>query len=78
MCAINKKTNASGCIFDDGAPLLYKSPASGRSWAIGIASAYDYDLECGHQEAPSVFTRVDAFLDFIKDQASYACVKNFE
>ncbi|GFX90716.1 chymotrypsin-like elastase family member 2A [Trichonephila clavipes] len=54
------------CYGDSGGPAVYDDPISGKSVAIGVASFISF-LGCGRPLAPSVYTRMASYIDWLTE-----------
>ena len=61
LCAV-KPSGGGSCYGDSGGPLM--SNFKGKTFAIGIVS---WGIKCGDPNTPGVYTRVDPYLSWIKE-----------
>lgn len=68
ICA-NGPKDAGACKGDSGGPLFNTTFNNGevRTYQVGIVSFGATQKSCGNPELPTVFTRVDQYLEWIKD-----------
>lgn len=64
ICASNPKTFGDTCQGDSGGPIEFMK--NNLHYVYGITS---YGLSCG-SDFPSIYTRVDEYLDWLKDNMS--------
>ncbi|XP_055943505.1 transmembrane protease serine 9-like [Argiope bruennichi] len=59
--------NTTGiCHGDSGSPAVYDDPLSGKPVAVGVASFISFP-DCGLPLAPSVYTRIASFIDWLTE-----------
>lgn len=76
MCAKNTLTGGDFCRGDSGGPLMYRSSATQKYFAAGVASGH---LDpCGNPQTPSFYTKVKNFRDFIQEHAPGVCFQPFD
>ncbi|GFT76122.1 chymotrypsin-like elastase family member 2A [Nephila pilipes] len=51
---------------DSGGPAVYDDPISGKPVAIGVASFISF-VGCGRPLAPSVYTRIVSYIDWLTE-----------
>ncbi|KAF8763769.1 Transmembrane protease serine 11B like protein [Argiope bruennichi] len=54
------------CYGDSGGPAVYDDPLSGKPVAVGVASFISF-LGCGRPIAPSVYTRIASYIDWLTE-----------
>ncbi|XP_074594636.1 clotting factor G beta subunit-like [Brevipalpus obovatus] len=74
LCAIDRVKGHNICQGDSGGPLMWLNPEDGRWYVIGVAAlAFG---ECStqlHRFAPSIFTFVGLYANFIRKTATGTC-----
>ncbi|GFU43661.1 chymotrypsin-like elastase family member 2A [Nephila pilipes] len=65
ICA-NSYRPTGVCYGDSGGPAVYDDPISGKPVAIGVASFISF-VGCGRPLAPSVYTRIVSYIDWLTE-----------